>query len=43
MDNYIQNLRYVGDDAIFDIIGDGVTLPDAYVAVHDNMHVNLNA
>jgi hypothetical protein len=42
MHNNIQYLGDAGDDTIFDGIGDCVTLPDAYIAVHDNMHVNLN-
>ena len=42
MDHNIHNFRYVGDDTFFDIIGDGVPLPDAYLFVYDNMHVNLN-
>ena len=42
MDNNLQYFRYAGDDTIFDVIGDGVALTDAYIAVHDNMHVNLD-
>ncbi len=34
--------RNAADDIIFYIIGDCVTLPDTYVAIHDNMQVNLD-